>query len=415
MKYKITDEQMRFILWLQIISLFILWGFVFLPVTIFYYLGWKKYNLEEGTQFFSFLFKKKDNREVKDTIDKTTKPVVTLIRKIIGLFFALALLYPTIKAIESFIVFFGGLFVVNILGLPYDEEIIMDLEALGSIIGLVSGVMFAKSIYTTVVGTNKEKEKSGVVKIILSILFILVYVMGIFAWIALSDKSEQNITTNLEDALYGTNQTEGDHITQVLSEIFIEVKKGGAVYFKNSLALDNSDILEISSYETREDLMRSITTVKASIVELENSEISHKKLQSDIELAIKNTELLSEKEKVEALNSFNENKSDVTKDTYRRERSKTLTDFYRSVLSYYEFLYKNFDDYVIQADENNERNIAFYSDINITTANNWLADISKKATTFEQADKKYMDYMQTSLNEMGVDMKATDIQNALLY
>jgi hypothetical protein len=58
MKYKINDAQMRFVLWLQIVSLFILWGFILLPITIFYYLGWKEQNLDENTKFVAFLFNK---------------------------------------------------------------------------------------------------------------------------------------------------------------------------------------------------------------------------------------------------------------------------------------------------------------------------------------------------------------------
>lgn len=53
--YKINSAQMRFVLWFQLISLFTIFGFIFLPFTIFYYLGWEQYNKEPERSFDNFL------------------------------------------------------------------------------------------------------------------------------------------------------------------------------------------------------------------------------------------------------------------------------------------------------------------------------------------------------------------------
>lgn len=54
--YGINRSQMRFLWFIQLLSLLILIGFFFLPIMIFYYLGWAPYHQKQNESFFDFLF-----------------------------------------------------------------------------------------------------------------------------------------------------------------------------------------------------------------------------------------------------------------------------------------------------------------------------------------------------------------------
>lgn len=53
--YRITHEQMRFLWWLQLVSLLPAIGIFVLPFTIFYYLGWSQFNKSIDQSFKQFL------------------------------------------------------------------------------------------------------------------------------------------------------------------------------------------------------------------------------------------------------------------------------------------------------------------------------------------------------------------------
>lgn len=228
-----------------------------------------------------------------------------------------------------------------------------------------------------------------------------------------SSYTDSNLNNSVDDALYGTNQTGDDKITNILRDIMTLVRERNDTDFKNNTELDKSDIYEISSYETREDLTRTITLLKASIIELENSETSVAESYSQMEQLLRENTQLTESERVEAIKSFNERTKDIDSAAYRRERTETLIDLYEVTLEYYEFLYSAYDDYVIESDEYNERNIAFYTDVNIDTANWFLSQIGEKAAVFEKADATYSEYMNNRFAEDGIDMTTEELYNAL--
>jgi hypothetical protein len=57
--YNITEGQLRVIWYVQILSILIIYGLIFLPFMIFYYLGWLNHNKKESFKFLPFLIGKK--------------------------------------------------------------------------------------------------------------------------------------------------------------------------------------------------------------------------------------------------------------------------------------------------------------------------------------------------------------------
>lgn len=228
-----------------------------------------------------------------------------------------------------------------------------------------------------------------------------------------SEYTDSDLNSSLDDALYGTNQTGDDKVTNILRDMMTLVRERNETDFKNSTELDKSDLYEVSSFETKEALIRTIALLKSTISELKSAEASVAKSYSQMEQLIRENAQLTESERVEAIKSFNERRNDVDSAAYRRERTETLIDVYEVTLEYYEFLYMSFEDYVIESNEYNERNIAFYTDENIDTANWYLAQIRQKSAVFEKAESTYSDYLNNRFAEDGLEMTTSELYNAL--
>ncbi len=321
--------------------------------------------------------------------------------------------------IISFILSLGSINDLSLIqSATTDEEIGFIFGSLIWIpIFILSAIFVIKKAFASdrqkVLGGKKSRQKY------LAIFGVLILTLVLFAMAVgstptnVSQKDEEEITKNFQDALYGTDQSSDAEMSAVLRDMLQQMQVGNAIYYKNTLALDSSDVLEISSYETRNDLIRIISLIEGAMEEQKGSEQHLEKQMDQIEQSVKASTLLSDDRKVNFLKGFNEGLNDIEKGVLRRERTETLINYYESVLIYYNFLTKNFDDYIIQVDENNERNIAFYTDANITKYNALIEDIGQKSLVAMQADKKFIEYTQANFDESGINVDAEEFRNAL--
>lgn len=250
---------------------------------------------------------------------------------------------------------------------------------------------------------------------VVRIIGVTIFVLLVIAALVLSDSPEsdssKDITKNVEDAVYGTNQTGDDKITNLLREVVSIVRERHTTDLSNNNALDQSDIYEASSYETKTDLQRIITLLEQSINELKQTENIVQESYQQIEQMIRENKDLTETERVEALKIFRERITNTESIAVRKERADALVDLYEVSLDYYKFLLREFDDYVIQSNESSERTIAFYSEENRKIANGYLAEISLKSEIFLKADNAQKEYMQSRFSEERVNMNVDDLYN----
>lgn len=241
-----------------------------------------------------------------------------------------------------------------------------------------------------------------------------VAILFLFSIFNPTDDTGEDVTNMVEDAVYGTNQTENTPMKQMLSSIFELIQKESRSNYPNTYAFDNSDYLEISSYEGQDDLNRIINLLENSIEELNNSNTYEESTKKKIEDYILNSATFSEDEKIEMINSFKKTAYNTEKITLSRERIQTQIAYYENILSFYRFLKLHFNDYVIEPNENSERVLAFYTDQDINTANTHFNKIETSRQVFAQADEANLAYSQEMFNDLGFEIDSTELRNKLI-
>lgn len=246
------------------------------------------------------------------------------------------------------------------------------------------------------------EQKLNKNKLVTSPLFIVglavtVFFVGSFY---ASHNQDKEVGSMLKQSLDGNFDAKNKGMDVVMARVFASYKESNQKLFPYSLKLETSDILEYSSFKTKEKLTSSMDIIKGSLEEYSEYNSKFEIMLSNARQVITESEL-SDKDKSEMLKGFNE--SQKTNATAREKMVTTQIAFHEKVLSLYEFLLANFDDYKIQTDTNGEESIAFYSERNITRYN----QISTEIQTLAQEATSARTVLSSKLN----GVSDNDIQN----
>lgn len=227
-----------------------------------------------------------------------------------------------------------------------------------------------------------------------------------------SENKPYNVNSMALDALYGTNVSGENDITDALRGVFDKYKEQYQLQFSANIALDASNVLEYDSFETGAELTKSINLLRNAIKELEASDETQETIKESIREYIRQLDF-SEDFKLEMLRGFNESVNNSEKKYLINRRSELLVESYTEMLGLYNFLYANFNDYYIDFDEFGEENIFIYSDENIDTYNKYMKDIGYSSLRFQESEQALFDYMNERLTEQGIDITAEEAYETL--
>lgn len=239
----------------------------------------------------------------------------------------------------------------------------------------------------------------------------LVILIATAIW-SINTYTPTDVTPIIEDAIYGTNQSEQIEFVDLLSQIFSGYQQGQSKEFPATLALDSSNVLEFDSYETKESLKNSIDLLSQSISELDRADEIIRLLKEEAREQIRDS-YLSEEEKASMLSSFNSSANDADRTYLTQRRYKTLQQTYQEMLELYNFLLSNFSDYEIDFDEYGYENIFFYSDKNINLYNTHMEEIQKASLRFVEAEEALIENVNKQFSAEGVDINAEDLVNSI--
>ncbi len=248
----------------------------------------------------------------------------------------------------------------------------------------------------------------------LAVIIVIVVLALIRITGSLADKNNSDTANDIfNDVVYGTSQSKDTNIVNATSDLFKSYKEEWSKRFPFTITLDNSNVLEFESFETKIAIKDSIDILNGSIAELGNLDNLFAELRQSATKKINSLNTLSEDDKKDILEAFYESLDNEDRIYYTKRRYETLKAFYEEILNLYKFLLLNFDDYYIDFDENNEENIFFYSDSNISKYNNFMIGIESKRRRFLEAENALYEYSDQKLKDQGVDINLKDLQNSI--
>ena len=224
-----------------------------------------------------------------------------------------------------------------------------------------------------------------------------------------------DVTSIMQDALYGTNKSGETKYVSLITEIFNSYNDNFTKNFTKTIEIDSSEVLEFSSFETLNTLNYNIELLEASIAELDGFREILNETKEKTRERIRNNPNLSENEKIEVLAGFNNSVNSVDREYLINKRYQSLQNTYEEVLELYNFIYLNYYDYFIDFDENYVENIYFYTDENIDIYNMYMVEIEKDTFRFLEADQAFIDYTNQQFKNNGIDITAEDIQSFYSY
>lgn len=247
---------------------------------------------------------------------------------------------------------------------------------------------------------NKSKKNLLTQPIAIVGIFIVVFIAGS----SLATKnSNKEMGEMVKKSLSGEFDPKNKGYDRVMAEIFEYYKVANNTFFPYTTKLSNSDVLEFSSYKTKESLTSTMDNLKGSIEELHNHDSNFLKLTSGAKDIISKSNL-SDKEKQDMIIGFE--KGYQGNMVLRQNKALAQVVFYEKVLSLYEFLLANFDDYQIKSENGGEESIYFYSDRNITRYNQIYSEVQTLAQTYvktENALKEKLDSKNTEGTSQAVE------------
>jgi hypothetical protein len=236
-----------------------------------------------------------------------------------------------------------------------------------------------------------------------------IFILGVFIVVFIAGSSFATHNSNKEigemvnNSLNGNFDPKNKGYDRVLAEIFAYYKDSNNVFFPYTTKLSTSDVLEFSSYKTKNDLIRTMDNLKGSIEELRNHDNNFAKLTSGAKDIIFKSSL-SDKEKQDMLIGFE--KGYQGNKELRQNKALAQAVFYEKVLSLYEFLLANFDDYQIKSTDGGEESIYFYTDRNITRYNQIYSEVQTLAQSYVKAEnalKENLDNKNSGVSSQAVE------------
>lgn len=242
---------------------------------------------------------------------------------------------------------------------------------------------------------NKFKKPIIAVALFLLVLFIGSYYA--------SYKENKQLTNEFKTALSG--QKGSSQYSEVLNEMFGYYKNQSDIQFPDLHKLDNLNILEPQSFASKNSINQVSKTLKSALIELDSYDEKMNAVILGARSIIQNSNL-SQTEKDQMLSGFDKSFQDQQSKQLSNARIVAMRNFYEKVLSLYEFMSANFEDYQIQNDQ-----VSFYSDNNIARYNQIVADVQKLAAEFQKANNEFTAYKDASFKSGGIDINSTDVQN----
>lgn len=235
--------------------------------------------------------------------------------------------------------------------------------------------------------------------------FVLVLLVGSFY---ASHKQNQEITNEFKSALNG--QTTDSEYSKILNQVFVYFKQESEASFHYSHQLDNSNVLEAESFASKSSIAQINEMLTNTLAELDSYDETMTKALNGARQMIQNSNL-SESQKTEMLTGFNKGAGDQESNRLGKARVVAMRNFYEKVLTLYEFMLANFNDYKIQSDSSGNSQVSFYSDTNITRYNQIYADVQRLATEYVKANKEFTDYKDKNFKDGGINVNSSDVQN----
>lgn len=253
------------------------------------------------------------------------------------------------------------------------------------------------------VGKNFPKRLKDLSVMIIP--FVLVLLIGSFY---ASHKQNQQITNEVKSALNGQN-TDSEY-SKILNQVFSYFKQQSENLFQYSRQIDSSNILEAESFVSKNSITQINKMLTNALTELDSYDEAMSKAINGAREMIQNSDL-SESQKTEMITGFNKGAGDQESNRLGKARVVAMRNFYEKVLTLYEFMLANFDDYKIQADSSGNSKVLFYSDTNITRYNQIYSDVQKFATEYVKANKEFTDYKDKNFKNDGINVNSEEIQN----
>lgn len=259
---------------------------------------------------------------------------------------------------------------------------------------------------------NRNTFDVGLVSL-LALFGLLWVVHGIIVRKTATDAMGSRVTEIVNDVIRGTNTAGlGDQkYTLVYKDIFSDYQVKLRELTPMSAQLDSSDLLEFSSLKTQDSITEMIQLLNGASKELNNYENILKELTFVVTKKANDSQVLTDVEKKDLINGFNDSINSVSQ--LRKERNNSLVGYYSATRELYEFLGQNFDDYEIFKDDTGQENILFKTDSIIEKYYVFVQKVSESQKNFQQADKKAIDFANTTMKNFGVDVDAGELRDAM--
>jgi hypothetical protein len=250
-------------------------------------------------------------------------------------------------------------------------------------------------------------------------IFIVIVILGLLgSYFEAQDQeeSQKEVSTILNDAIKNTDTAADDNQKYVkyLRGILNYYKDENEKMFPSCLAIEDSDILEFSSYETNISLNLHIGNLKKCLAEYENFEQKYDNLLDSsvvfAEQSAKNYGFSSE-DTEDVLKGYKSKLYNTEKRRLAVNRAEALVAHYEKILEVYEFLSDNYYDYEIGPDEYGLDTVLFYTDASLDGYNRLAGQTDITSANYLAAEKALNDYMTSRLDEQGLDVDIDDINN----
>lgn len=279
---------------------------------------------------------------------------------------------------------------------------------------ITKGDSFCSNCGANAANSVSSPKKNKFLKHVLYIVLTLTVVAALGNFRIQQRNSEDAKIIN--DALKGSNTAsiENKKYVNLLQQILEYNKTENEKTYPICLKLDKSELLQYSTFKTKESLQIYIDDLNGCLREYSNFEEKYDSLMRDAANKIEELmarENISEKEKQGVKKGFEESLNDKKKRNLVIKQSQALQTYYISTLKIYNFLLVNFSSYEIDYDETGEFNIYFSDGTKENEYYGILDELDVSLTDFSEADNELNSYLNGLFEKTGAGVNANDIQN----
>lgn len=196
------------------------------------------------------------------------------------------------------------------------------------------------------------KEKNPFRIMMFIIVPLVVVAVGLFIY-------EQRQTQSMfKNVLNG--EADGTAVSQVMKELFDNIKNEQAGRYVNLNSLSGIDLLDNANFESREVIRSTLIVIESSVEEAKRYDENLKMLIENSEAIIQKS-ALSETEKASMLKGFLESASNPEANKINRDANLAVVNYYTKVAELYRYMDKNFATYKISTDDQGVAHITFNS------------------------------------------------------